>query len=120
MDHDSVFLRQTHDGLKKAAVLWLLKFQFVHVVLPADPVPAPEGAGNILGPVDGNPEKPGFQVSFVYVFKGFYVLEYMTSIVENLTLLEVKLPSAIVDRLGMTKETYDEKVERSMRKKDDL
>lgn len=60
------------------------------------------------------------QVSFVYVFAGFYVLEYITSIVENLTLLGVKLPSILVDRLGMTKETYDEKVERSLRDNDSL
>lgn len=60
------------------------------------------------------------QVSFVYVFAGFYVLEYVTSIIENLTLLGVKLPSVLVDRLGMTKETYDEKVERSLRDNDSV
>lgn len=60
------------------------------------------------------------QVGFVYTFAGFYILEYITSIVENLTLLGVKLPSAIVDRLGMTKETYNEKVERSLRENDDV
>lgn len=60
------------------------------------------------------------QVSIVYVFKGFYILEYLTSIVENLTLLEVNLPKPLVKYLNVTKETYDDKVERSLRKKDDI
>lgn len=67
MNHDPVFLRQPHNGLKKTAVLRLSEFQLVHVFLPTDPVPAPESAGNILGSVDGDPEKPGFQVGFIYV-----------------------------------------------------
>lgn len=67
MNHDPVFLRQPHNGLKKTAVLRLSEFQLVHVFLPADPVPAPESAGNILCPVDGDPEKPGLQVGFIYV-----------------------------------------------------
>lgn len=60
------------------------------------------------------------QIMFAVIFKSFYILEYLTSIVENLTLLGVKLPPIFVDRLRITRETYDEKVERSLRNKDDV
>ena len=60
------------------------------------------------------------QIMFAVMFKSFYILEYITSIIENLTLLGVKLPSVFVDRLRITRESYDEKVERSLRHKDDV
>ena len=60
------------------------------------------------------------QIMFAVMFKSFYILGYITSIVENLTLLGVKLPPVFMDRLRITRESYDEKVERSLRNKDDV
>lgn len=60
------------------------------------------------------------QPSFIFIFKGFYILEYVTSIMEHLTLLGVNLPPLFIDRLGINKETYHEKVERSLRDHDNV
>lgn len=60
------------------------------------------------------------QPSVIYIFKGFYILEYVTSIMEHLTRLGVNLPPLFVDRLGINKETYHEKVERSLREHDNV
>ena len=67
MNADPVLARKPHHGFKKLPVLRLDKFQLIHVFLPADTVPVPESAGNVLRPVDRYPEKPGFQMGFIYV-----------------------------------------------------